>query len=384
MPQLLDDFDPSTGSGTLNLGTKAGCARIRIWNESFYALVFQFQDGSQYLVPAWSMRTIQPHVPSPYVNWSVRATLNSTNPPATLVHVEIYSPSEFFDGVYTLALGRQTNVGNSIPVTSIDQLINRDGLSGVTVIDIANDQITDGTSVFRVASDGTLIAGYVPVLPGDTVTTAFQITPQGKVIVEGSTLEVDSGASFAQAVTVAATLVATGAISGSNLAATASVSGSGSIDVSQTPQRNAANTFDATGFQKIIERDTSNAAAIVALRIAHLLSSGTPAAGIGVIHEATLPDSGGTERIASQIETTWTDATTATRKSRIRLSVIGNGAISEALRVESLGTATPAIGVLGASAVARQALPAAATDLASAITLVNAIRTALIAFGFCS
>ena len=41
------------------------------------------------------------------------------------------------------------------------------------------------------------------------------------------------------------------------------------------------------------------------------------------------------------------------------------------------------IGVFGAAGTARITLPAAATDLPTALTLVNAIRTALIGFGWC-
>lgn len=75
-------------------------------------------------------------------------------------------------------------------------------------------------------------------------------------------------------------------------------------------------------------------------------------------------------------------ATHAIRNGRYVVSVIDYSGPREAMRCGANGTA-PTIGFLGASEVARQTLPAAATDLASTIALANAIRTALINFGLC-
>jgi hypothetical protein len=75
----------------------------------------------------------------------------------------------------------------------------------------------------------------------------------------------------------------------------------------------------------------------------------------------------------------WVDATHATRKGRLSLTVYDT-LPREAIRLEANGTA-PMIGLLGAPAAPRQTLPAAATDPATTQALANAIRALAITFG---
>jgi hypothetical protein len=110
-------------------------------------------------------------------------------------------------------------------------------------------------------------------------------------------------------------------------------------------------------------------------------SSGTPATGYGSTVAWNLKSSTTNDRAAAQINCTWVDAADATRKARVALFTYDT-AVRENIRIEASGTA-PLIGFLGAAAVARQAVGAAATDPATTQTLANNIRTALINLGLC-
>lgn len=88
------------------------------------------------------------------------------------------------------------------------------------------------------------------------------------------------------------------------------------------------------------------------------------------------------ERAQALLAPSWVVSTDATRTARLTLSVYDATAAREGLRIEASGTA-PMIGFLGANAVVRQTVPAAATDAATTQTLVNSLRTALVNLGLC-
>jgi hypothetical protein len=79
---------------------------------------------------------------------------------------------------------------------------------------------------------------------------------------------------------------------------------------------------------------------------------------------------------ATRIDHQWADATHATRKARMSMWASDASAMREWIRGESSGSAAM-IGFLGAAAIARQTVAADATDLATAITLVNDIKAKL-------
>lgn len=79
------------------------------------------------------------------------------------------------------------------------------------------------------------------------------------------------------------------------------------------------------------------------------------------------------------IEPSWATSTDASRKARVVFGIYDT-AVREAMRLEASGSAAM-IGFLGAAAVVRQTLGAAATDAATTQTLANNIRTALINLG---
>jgi hypothetical protein len=108
-------------------------------------------------------------------------------------------------------------------------------------------------------------------------------------------------------------------------------------------------------------------------------TSGTPAATFGVGIELQLQSSTTVNQDAADIRAIWTDPTHATRKARLAFSAFDTAA-REGLRIDADGAAAR-VGLYGVTAVARQTAAAAATDLATAITLVNDLRTKLIALG---
>lgn len=75
-------------------------------------------------------------------------------------------------------------------------------------------------------------------------------------------------------------------------------------------------------------------------------------------------------------------ATDASRTARLAISTYDSVAAREGLRLEADGTAAR-IGFLGAAAVVRQTVPAAATDATTTQTLANSLRTALLTLGLC-
>lgn len=72
---------------------------------------------------------------------------------------------------------------------------------------------------------------------------------------------------------------------------------------------------------QFVKTDTNNSAAIAALTLNHTLSSGTPAAGIGVRIDCNLPDSGGSLRGSGQLVNDYTNATAGSVAARWRMYV---------------------------------------------------------------
>jgi len=137
-----------------------------------------------------------------------------------------------------------------------------------------------------------------------------------------------------------------------------------------------------TGPDRLLHPEVSDAvtgAVTYAQRLSHI-TSGTAAAGFGVGLEMELEDDGGTNRVASYLETLWNDPATAAYKADALLKVVDSAATREILRGRATGAAA-AIGFLGASPVVRQAHIADPTDLATCITAVTSTLAALESYG---
>jgi len=111
-------------------------------------------------------------------------------------------------------------------------------------------------------------------------------------------------------------------------------------------------------------------------------STGAPGVGFGSTWRFQAETDNHTNANQFGITTTWQTATNGSQKARVQ-GFVYDTAAREFIRGEASGTA-PMIGFLGAAAIARTALPAAATDAATTQTLANAIRTMLINLGLAS
>ena len=104
-------------------------------------------------------------------------------------------------------------------------------------------------------------------------------------------------------------------------------------------------------------------------------TSGTAAAGFGLMQLYQLESSTTANQSAAQLKVLWYEATHATRKADMVLTVFDT-AEREGLRIRGAGSA-PAIGFLGATPVARATHIADATNAADVITRANAILVVL-------
>ncbi len=108
-------------------------------------------------------------------------------------------------------------------------------------------------------------------------------------------------------------------------------------------------------------------------------STGTAGATFGASIEWRLESSTTPSRTAATLSALWDTATDASRKGRFVLAVYDTAA-REIFDARANGS-VPTLGFFGATPVARQSLPAAATDAATTMALANAIRATLIARG---
>jgi hypothetical protein len=108
-------------------------------------------------------------------------------------------------------------------------------------------------------------------------------------------------------------------------------------------------------------------------------STATPAGGFGSRTLWKLESDTTAGREAFDTTTIWATVTDASRKARTSFNAWDTAA-RECIRIEATGAAAM-VGFLGAAAVVRQTLGAAATDAGTTQTLANNIRTALINLG---
>jgi hypothetical protein len=109
-------------------------------------------------------------------------------------------------------------------------------------------------------------------------------------------------------------------------------------------------------------------------------SSATPVAGFGAAYWMQAKTSTTNNTAQFRLTSEWVDPTHASRTARFKLEAWDSVGAREVMRGEANGSAA-LVGFLGAAAVARQTLGAAATDPATTQTLCNNLRTALINLG---
>lgn len=108
-------------------------------------------------------------------------------------------------------------------------------------------------------------------------------------------------------------------------------------------------------------------------------TSGAPTAGFGSGHRLQAHSSAHLDRTQSSWEASWVDATDASRKGAFDFYAMDTVARS-IIRGESDGT-QGLLGLFGHAAAIQQASAPVSTDLATVITLANALRTALLNYG---
>ena len=128
-----------------------------------------------------------------------------------------------------------------------------------------------------------------------------------------------------------------------------------------------------SGLSVLLANATTNAVDTVAT-LTHD-STGTPAAGFGGALRFAGMSATVDDRSFATWDALWATATDASRKARI-IGNVYDTAAREWVRGEASGSAAM-IGFLGAGAIVRQTVAADATDLATAITLVNDIKAKL-------
>jgi hypothetical protein len=272
------------------------------------------------------------------------------------------------------------------------------GASGVT------NCVAAGQSASAVASNAIALGASAAVATGHSgsiaIGTAAASTAAGQLLLGGPqgnffVTQVYLGGGVTNAAPPAVTVQPTGA-SGTNIAGSALTLAGGkatgnaaggsllfqtsAVGSSGTTLQSLVTrmTIDSTGKTSVDQRDALTSTISDALVLGHN-TSGTPAAGFG-------------SQICAQLETTttenvdaagfsweWVTATHASRAARFKLLAYDT-AVREVIRGEASGTA-PMVGFLGAAAVVRQTVDAAATDAATTQSLANSLRTALINLG---
>lgn len=301
-----------------------------------------------------------------------------------------YALREFFprslveaeDGVFETLSALSANLGNVTAGTITGILITGStfqSTAGDLVIDNDGMQIAGGTGFVNSVQfmEGTTVRGQLRgYLDDDTGWTSTEIVARNAA---GTTIQASVTAnSDGQSVlwshngsTLAPLLTAQsgGVIISADLSVTDDTVLTGGLNVGADlgansgqirAVRNTAGTSDVINVLELYRRTTVNNGA---------------AAGIGQQIPLNIEDDANLDRPAGTIRAQLSTATSASWVGRLSFFA-GN---LEGIRIQGGASGNPAISFFGGtSPQTRRALPAAATDLASALTLLNAIRTYLI------
>ncbi len=112
---IVAEFNPATlASDMFTVPTSSASGKMVIWNESSISLQLTFQNGNTTYVPAW-VGTIYPSPPGNVnVTWEQHSVLVSSNPPLSMVVIELYDSGECVPERFPIGLFRQHNIGNTV------------------------------------------------------------------------------------------------------------------------------------------------------------------------------------------------------------------------------------------------------------------------------
>ena len=154
---IVDEFDPeqNPNGGTFKVGSSQPCCTLIIKNESPHNIVLDipYMSGDRNtVIHAWDRDLILLTEPVQSINWTIQNSLNTVDPPSSLVTIVLYMPNETATGTYPAPLIRQSNVGNPTGVTTNTQgsgsMLKNDG-------NAANSQILETTVTGQTNSNQT-------------------------------------------------------------------------------------------------------------------------------------------------------------------------------------------------------------------------------------
>jgi len=176
---LAATFTPNAMSGQFNTQIPVG-GRFIVYNESQIGLNIAFTNGDSGYVPAWSADIYTLPNASPLVNWTQNNTLNSGSPPLSMVNVVSYLPGEKITGFFPIALSRQQNIGNSIPVSASATSIVNDGNASGTQIVESTVTGSPGSNIIMENEGKITVSQWV----GGSLTQIFKIDPGAASVVK--------------------------------------------------------------------------------------------------------------------------------------------------------------------------------------------------------
>lgn len=157
--QVVQQFDPTLSTeDKFSVPQSSATGTMVIWNESNVGLTISFQNGYSTYVPAWVANAYKVPVPNVEIVWAQTNVLNSVAAPLQIVTIEMYDDGEQLPAAFPVALSRQINLGNSVPLGTSATSIQNDGNPGGTPIVEATVN-GDVASAVQLSNDGVLVLG---------------------------------------------------------------------------------------------------------------------------------------------------------------------------------------------------------------------------------
>jgi hypothetical protein len=145
MPTLLGDFDP-TVSGSIPVIQCEVHGHILAWNESNQLLRLQIGTFTNVYLPPWQSRLLEISGTITTIAWMNLGQIQAGTAPLQTLFFEYYGPEEKIVEQHPASLVRQTNLGNSVPVsTSTTQLINDGNIPSTTLIEATPSDAVSST-----------------------------------------------------------------------------------------------------------------------------------------------------------------------------------------------------------------------------------------------
>ncbi len=155
---IAKTFDPSsTPNGSFVVDFSSGKGRMLVINDTQINVRMAWLANQAY-VPAGQQRLFAIPGSGITINWALDSTLGGQAPVVSQVVVETYDDFEPLIETYPSSMVRQTNVGNSIPVsTAANTLVNDGNAGGTQIVEATESGQT--LSTVSLTNDGTLTLG---------------------------------------------------------------------------------------------------------------------------------------------------------------------------------------------------------------------------------